>query len=200
MIFVSFRKILYLCQSPHKAFFNLKTTIIMKNINNNIQLLLLFTSLLFSTQIIAQRSNEELVDNIISTVSLNYIENSTDNFIVVLDEVEIILKNSKKSIKKEQNTNKKIIGNTISKLGNNFCDLFSQYNQSNGVTYPFAINIIEIFEGDSRFPEICILANNNIIYKFRSLPKDAYLYAAVQESNKRLKEYLLSSKQLYAVE
>ncbi len=173
----------------------------MKNSYNNKQLmLLLFTSLLFNTQIIAQRSNEELIDENILRTSSDINKNSTDNFIVVLDEIEIIIKKRKKGIKKSQKTNEQFVGKTNLKLKNNFCDLFSQYNQSNGVTYPFAINIIEIFEGDSRFPEICILVNNNIIYKFRSLAKDAYLYAAVQESNKRLNKYHLDNKQLYAGE
>lgn len=157
-------------------------------INNNKQLmLLLFTSLIFSTHCFAQNSNEDFVENSI-----------TDNSVVVLDEIEIILKQKQKSSTKFHKTNETIIRNANLELENNFYKLFHQFNQSNEVVYPFAVSITERFIGTSLCPEICIHVKDHLVYKFKLLPNDSYLYAAVQESNKRLKEYYLDNKQLYA--
>ncbi len=170
--------------------------------NNTRLMLLLFTTLLFNTQNFAQNTNEESLDKTIvrTTTGINDPTIENCNFNVVLDEVEILLKERQKNNMNFQKINEAIVSKTTSKLGNNFCKLFCKFNQSNEVSYPFAVSIIEKFVKGNKCPEICIFANNNIVYKFRSLAKDTYLYAAVQESNKRLKAFQLSNKQLYAGE
>lgn len=173
----------------------------MKTNNNTILMLLLFTSLIFNTKTFAQKNNEELIDDSLTTVNsdLSVISTSDNcNFVIKLDEIEIILTKNKKNETESTKTNNAVASNTISELEDAFCKLFRQFNQSNKVMYPFAVSITKRFIGDSKCPEICIKVDNNLVYTFKLIPNDSYLYAAVQESNKRLKEYYSRNKQLYA--
>ncbi len=166
--------------------------------NNTFVMLLLFATLLFIPQIFSQGSNEEFVDNVISTERLNLNEiSTTEKFAVVLDEIEIKLKTRNRNVKKTRKTNEAIVNNTSLNGVSDFSNLFRQFNQINRITYPFEINIVDVSVEDERCPEICIVVDSNVVYKFRLLSKYSYLYAAVQESNRRLNQYLLDNKQLY---
>lgn len=164
--------------------------------NNAFVMLLLFATLLFNPQIFSQGNNEEFVDNLVSAERLNLNEiSTTEKFAVVLDGIEIKLR--KRNVKKTRKTNEAIVTNTSLNRVSDFSNLLRQFNQKNRITYPFEINIVDVSVVDAKCPEICIVVDSNVVYKFRLLSKHSYLYAAVQESNKRLNQYLLDNKQLY---
>ena len=123
-----------------------------------------------------------------------------DKHSIILDEVEIILIMKPKVNVDLQAGNESIVKNASSKPGQSFCKLFCDFNQSHKITYPFVVQITERMIEKSINTEICVFANSNLIYKFRSLDSEGYLNAAVQESNKRLDLYSLSSAQSYAGE
>ena len=161
-------------------------------------MLLLFATLLSIPQIFCQVNNEEFVGNIASTERLNRNEISTiERFAVVLDGIEINLKKRNRNVKKARKTIEAIVNNTSLNKISEFSNLFRQFNQTNRITYPFEINIVDVSVEDASYPEIWIVVDSNVVYKFRLLSKHSYLYAAVQESNKRLNQYLLDNKQLY---
>ena len=159
--------------------------------NNRHVMLLLFATLLFTPRLFSQDSSEKFVANIIST---------TEKYDVVLDRIEINLNKRNRNVIKTRKTNQAIVSNTNPNRISDFSNLFRQFNQTNGITYPFEINIVDRSIDDMRYPEICIVVDSNVVYKFRLLSKHAYLYAAVQESNKRLNQYLLVNNHLYTSE
>ena len=161
-------------------------------------MLLLFTALLFIPKIFSQANNEEFVDTNISAERLNRNEiSTTEKFAVVLDEIEIILKKRNRNVKKNRKINDTIVINTSLNGVSDFSNLFRQFNQTNRITYPFEINIVDVSVEDARCPEIYVVVDSNVVYKLRVLSKPSYLYAAIQESNKRLNQYLLDNKQIY---
>lgn len=84
-----------------------------------------------------------------------------------------------------------IINNITSNSGKDFFDFFNQINKLNETRYASDITISENYRPDSQNTEISILSNDKLIYKFRTLAKKGYLYAAAQESVKRLKKFYL---------
>ncbi len=154
--------------------------------NNTRVMLLLFATLLFTPKLFSQDSSAEFVANA-----------TTEKFDVVLDGIEINLKKRTRNTIKTGKTNQAIVSNTSPNRISDFSDLFRQFNQTNGITYPFEINIVDRSMANTKYPEVCIVVDSNVVYKFRLLSKHSYLYAAVQESNKRLNQYLLVNKHLY---
>ena len=154
--------------------------------NNTRVMLLLFATLLFTPKLFPQDSSAEFVANA-----------TTEKFDVVLDGIEINLKKRTRNTIKTGKTNQAIVSNTSPNRISDFSDLFRQFNQTNGITYPFEINIVDRSMANTKYPEVCIVVDSNVVYKFRLLSKHSYLYAAVQESNKRLNQYLLVNKHLY---
>ncbi len=170
----------------------------MKRTYNNTQLLLLlFISLLPLTQNFAQNNNKEKVDINLRTTD-SYLSLDAVNT-VVIDGVDISLVKTEKGDFRRQRNGEAIIRNTSSELGNSFYNLFSEFNRSEGITYPYVINIGEKTLLGCMNYEICILVNNKLIYKFRALANNKYLTAAAQETNKQLKKHF-TDERLYAVE
>lgn len=159
-------------------------------------MLLLFATLLFIPQIFSQGNNEEFVNDVIAAKRINLNEISiSEKFVVVLDGIQINLK--KKNYRKTRRTNKEILKNTSSPKINDFSNLFKQFNLNNDISYPFEVNIVDVTLDDAKSPEICIVVDSNVVYKFRLLSKQSYLYAAVQESNKRLNQYFIDNGQQF---
>jgi hypothetical protein len=87
-----------------------------------------------------------------------------------------------------------IVENVMTKLGKDFYDFFSQINQLTNTSYPFIIIINEKPAIGGRNSEITILINDEIIYKFRTQPKEEYLYNNALEANKRIYNYNIKRK------
>lgn len=69
---------------------------------------------------------------------------------------------------------------------------FNEINKQDKSIFPSDIIISEKISSDNRNSEISVHANNELVYKFRTLAKKDYLYAAAQESIKRLKKFYLN--------
>ncbi len=106
-------------------------------------------------------------------------------------------KSGKVSVMKQPET---VVENTISKRGRDFSVFFNQLNKQNNRNYPSSITISENSHIDSQNTEIRIISNNKLVYKFRTLAKNDYLYAAAQETIKRLKMFNLDADGVSFVE
>jgi len=89
-----------------------------------------------------------------------------------------------------------IVENTMTKLGKDFYDFFGQINQLNDINYPFIIIINEKPALGGRNSEINIMVNDEIIYRFRTQPKEDYLYSQAKEANRRVYNYHIQKKML----
>jgi hypothetical protein len=86
-----------------------------------------------------------------------------------------------------------ITNNTISANGNNFCNYLFQIFQSKYI-YPFSVKVTEKKKKNGKGSEIHIFVNEDeFVYKFRTLNRKSYLYAAAQESYKKLKKHHLDN-------
>lgn len=81
-----------------------------------------------------------------------------------------------------------------------FFDFFNEISQISKTKYASDVTITEKYRDNSQHTEISIVSNDRLIYKFRTLAKNEYLYAAAQESVKRLKKFYLSSNRDFLVE
>jgi len=123
-------------------------------------------------------------------ISLYILKN---NVIIASDYVNTNKSNtSNKTTIRKIDVNKEIVNNTFSQLGNDFCCFFYKINGLKKSTYPFEVEIKEKIKMGTNLVEIYILVDNDVVYKFITLEKPKYLYAAAQESNKRLDEYYLN--------
>ena len=166
--------------------------------NNTFVMLLLFATLLFIPQIFSQGNNDDFVDDVVSMDGFNLNEiASAKKYEVVLDGIEINLNKRNRNVSRTRGNIEATLISTELIGASYFSKLFREFNEINGINYPFEINIVDKSVKDTRYPEICIVVDNNVVYKFRFLSKRTYLYAAVQESNKRLNQYLLENKKLY---
>lgn len=86
-----------------------------------------------------------------------------------------------------------IINHVTSNSGKDFFDFFNQLNELYETTYPSDVTIIEKHSFDNQNTEIIIHSNDKLVYKFRTLAKKDYLYAAAQESVKRLQKFYLKN-------
>ncbi|MEE9348583.1 MAG: CsgE family curli-type amyloid fiber assembly protein [Flavobacteriaceae bacterium] len=89
-----------------------------------------------------------------------------------------------------------VVENTMTKLGKDFYDFFGQVKQLNNVKYPFIIIINEKPALGGRNSEVSIVINDQIIYRFRTQPKEEYLYNQAQEANRKIYNYYIKSKTL----
>ncbi len=116
------------------------------------------------------------------------------------DKVEITLIDKKYSSDKIAEENIELSGlvveNVMTKLGKDFYDYFNQVNQLNGIQYPFIILIDEKPSIGGRNSEINIIINDKTIYKFRTQPKEKFLYHQAKEANKYIYKYHLKQKLL----
>lgn len=85
----------------------------------------------------------------------------------------------------------KIVSNITSNSGKDFSYFFNQINLLSNTTYSSDVTISENYRNDNKSTEISIHSKSRLIYKFRTLEKKDYLYAAAQESIKRLKMFYL---------
>lgn len=116
-----------------------------------------------------------------------------DNVIIASDYVNTNeTKTSNKTTIRKFDINNEIVNNTFSQLGKDFCCFFYKINGLKKSTYPFEVEIKEKIKIGTNLVEIYILVDTEVVYKFITLEKPKYLYAAAQESNKRLDEYYLN--------
>ena len=89
-----------------------------------------------------------------------------------------------------------IVENVMTKLGKDFYDFFSQINQLNSTNYPFVIVVNEKPSLGGRNSEINILINDETVYRFRTQPKEEYLYNNAKEANRIIYNYYVKKKLL----
>ncbi len=82
-----------------------------------------------------------------------------------------------------------IVENTMTKLGKDFYDYFASINQLNGQKYPFVIIINEKPALGGRNSEINISINEEIIYRFRTQPKEEYLHQQAENASRTIYNY-----------
>ena len=97
------------------------------------------------------------------------------------------------AINKIKKNSKLINKNVFSKQASDFCMFLKQINSSKTANFPFVVEIKEMQKLGTQINEIFILVNGKEVYKFRTLEKLSYLYAAAQETNKRLDKYTLNN-------
>ncbi len=90
-----------------------------------------------------------------------------------------------------------IVENVLSKSGKEFYEYFGVVNRLYGISYPYIITINEkpFFGGQNS--EISVLINDEVIYSFKAIPKDDFLYAAALEAHKRVFSHYTRRKELY---
>lgn len=86
----------------------------------------------------------------------------------------------------------KIVKRTTTKHGKFFIVFFNEINKNSKTIFPSEVIISEKICSDNRNTEISVHTNDYLIYSFRAIPKKDYLYAAAQESVKRLKKFYLN--------
>lgn len=83
--------------------------------------------------------------------------------------------------------NDKIVSNVTTNSGKDFFNFFNQINLLSDTIYTSDVTISEKHRDNSRHTEISIHSDSRLIYKFRTIAKKDYLFAAAQETIKRLK-------------
>ena len=138
-----------------------------------------------------------------SSLSVNLsIKNGSDEIamdVVQKDENSDII-NQKPTSQISIGTSKvQIVKNTKTNHGEYFLVFLNEINKRDKTIFPSDVIISEKISSDNRNSEISVHTNNELVYKFRTLAKKDYLYAAAQESIKRLKKfYLNGSGSLFA--
>lgn len=87
-----------------------------------------------------------------------------------------------------------IVENVMTKLGKDFYEFFNQINRLNNTSYPFVININEKPSVGGQNSEISVEINDDTVYRFRTQPKESYLYSAALEANKQIYKYHVNKK------
>lgn len=90
-----------------------------------------------------------------------------------------------------------IIENVLTKPGRDFYELFNQTNRINQISYPFVILINEKPSLGGRNSIIDIQVNDEIVFRFKTDPKEDYLARAVEQANKAIYSYQVMKKKLY---
>lgn len=88
-----------------------------------------------------------------------------------------------------------IIKNTRTKHGKYFSVFFNEINKEDKTIFLSDVIISEKINSSNRSTEISVHSNNQLIYKFRTIAKKDYLYAAAQETIKRLKKFYLNGSE-----
>lgn len=124
----------------------------------------------------------------IPTILLQYTENNSPT------------KNDKTVKKSLTNRAKLTIINSLkTSQGEDFFNFFVELSKVNNTSFPLNLVILENYRESSNNTEISIFADNKLVYKFRTLENKEYLYAAAQESIKRLlKFYAIANKDILA--
>ncbi len=90
-----------------------------------------------------------------------------------------------------------VVENVLTKPGKDFYEFFTQINRMNAVNYPFVIVIDEKPQLGGRNSEISIKINENVVFKFRTQPKEEYLQALAKQANQVIYNYYLKRMRLY---
>jgi hypothetical protein len=88
------------------------------------------------------------------------------------------------------------VENVMTKLGKDFYEFFNQINRLNNISYPFVIIVNEKPSVGGQNSEISVVINDDIVYRFRTQPKESYLYSAALEANKQIYKYHVNKKVL----
>ena len=137
-------------------------------------------------------AKQTLNTNAKTSVSI-YLYIFKNNEIIATDSIDYNTFSKQENSRKKEPLNSEftcaIVNNTFSQRGNDFCEFFTQVNQQKKATYPFVVEIKEKNRKGTNLVEIFILVEDQVVYKFKTLENPTYLFAAAQESNKRLAEY-----------
>lgn len=82
-----------------------------------------------------------------------------------------------------------IVNSLETSQGEDFFNFFIELSKVNNTTYPLDLVILENYRESSYNTEISIFTGAKLLYKFRTLENKEYLYAAAQESIKRLARF-----------
>ncbi len=95
---------------------------------------------------------------------------------------------------------KKLVKNVVTDEGREFYQFFTDIYTENKIDNPANVVVYEKSLSNVRHTEISIVSDNKLIYKFKALAKKDYLYAAAQETIKRLKLFYLDTNAISYVD
>lgn len=153
-----------------------------------------FTLLPKEVKILSKQSLSDDEDSIVSinlSIKKGLEEIATD--ILQIGEKDLILRNNSGKNTSTNNVKDVISRNITTSIGKDFFKYFNQISGLNKNMYSKDVVISENYSLESKNTEISVHSNNRLIYKFRTLAKKDYLYAAAQESIKRLKKFYINT-------